>query len=127
MYAGSSEAPFTDSSEPVADASALSTACNISYTHEGDMEDAIAKEVPRSTTITSDIVINGQKTMKAKALRHRMMYQTNRSSTDRLKHVQQIACFNAVPSSGLDSDIILSDSALGAPCLCIGNPIAILV
>ena len=46
MYAGSSEASFTNSSKPVADASALSTTCNISYTHEGDMEDAITEEVP---------------------------------------------------------------------------------
>jgi hypothetical protein len=101
MY-GSSEAPLNGSSEPVADASALSAAsASVPYTHEGDMEDAIAEEVPQNTKITSEIIINGQKTTKAKALRHRMMYRTNRSSTDRLKRVQQIACFNTVPSSGL--------------------------
>ncbi|KAF8230111.1 hypothetical protein L208DRAFT_1283483 [Tricholoma matsutake] len=54
------------------------------------------------------------------------MYQTNHSSTDRLKHIQQIACFNTVHSSGLDNDIISSDSTLGDPCLRIGNPIATL-
>ena len=44
-----------------------------------------------------------------------------------MKHVQQIACFNAVPSSGLDNNIVSSDGTLGDPCLHIGNPIAILV
>jgi hypothetical protein len=66
------------------------------FTHEGDMEDAIADEVPQNTKITSEIVIEGLKTTKAKALRHRMMYRTNRSSTDRLKRVQEIPCFIAV-------------------------------
>ena len=72
---GSSEAPLNDSSEPVAGASTLpvSTA-SVPYTHEGDMEDAIAEEVPQNTKITSEIIINGQKTTKAKALWHRMMY-----------------------------------------------------
>jgi len=97
------------------------------FTHEGDMEDAIADEVPQNTKITSEIVIEGLKTTKAKALRHRMMYRTNRSSTDRLKRVQEIPCFNSVPSSEHDPDIISHDSSLGVPCLRIGNPIVGLV
>jgi hypothetical protein len=44
------------------------------FTHEGDMEDAIADDVPQNTKITSEIVIEGLKTTKVKALRHRMMY-----------------------------------------------------
>lgn len=35
---------------------------------DGDMEDAIAEEAPRNDKVTSEIVINGSKTMKAKAL-----------------------------------------------------------
>jgi len=110
----------------VADASALDTV-SVPYAHKGDMEDAIAEEIPQNTKITSEIIINGQKTMKAKVLWHRMMYWTNCSSTDRLKCIQQIAYFNTIPSSGVDNKIISSNSTLGNPCLCIGNPIATLV
>lgn len=97
------------------------------FTHEGDMEDAIADDAPQNTKISSEIMIEGGKTTKAKALRHRMMYQTNRSSTDRLKRVQEIPCFNSIPSSDHNPDIISHDSSLGLPCLRIGNPIAGLV
>jgi hypothetical protein len=97
------------------------------FTPDGDMEDAIAEEVPRNDKITSEIIINGLKTTKAKALRHRMMFQTNRSSTDRLKRVQELPCFNSIPTSELDTNIISHDSSFGAPSLRIGNPIASLV
>ncbi|RDB18817.1 hypothetical protein Hypma_014567 [Hypsizygus marmoreus] len=94
------------------------------FTHEGDMEDAIAEEVPRNL-VSSSVFVKGQMTTKAKALRHRMMSQKGRASTDRLKRVQQIPCFNPTSS---DSNIVTShDSPLGAPCLRIGNPIATLV
>lgn len=97
-----------------------------SYTHEGDLEDALADEVPRNS-VTSEIVIDGQKTSKAKALRHRMASQATRSSTDRLKRVQQLPCFDSVGSI-LDTNTIISSSTLlGAPSLRIGNPVAILV
>jgi hypothetical protein len=95
------------------------------YTHEGDLEDAIADEVPRNKA--SEIVIQGEKTTKAKALRHRMAYQASRSSTDRLKRVQQLPCFDAVDRIP-DTDIITTgDSLLGTPSLRIGNPVALLV
>ena len=97
------------------------------FTHEGDMEDAIADDIPQNTKINSEVVIEGLKTTKAKALRHRMMYQTNRSSTDQLKRVQEIPCFNTIPSSEPNSDIISHDSSLGFPCLRIRNPIVGLV
>jgi hypothetical protein len=42
---------------------------SVSYTHEGDLEDAMADKMPRNN-IDSTIVIQGQKTSKAKALRH---------------------------------------------------------
>ena len=96
------------------------------YTHEGDLEDAIADEAPRNRS-TSEIFIQGEKTTKAKALRHQMAYQASRSSTDCLKCVQQLPCFNAV-NRITESDIITtSDSPLGEPSLHIGNPVALLV
>ena len=111
----------------------LSEAQSVPYTHEGDLEDAIADEMPRNQ-VSSEVVVQGQKTSKAKALRYRMAYQATRSSTDRLKRVQQLPCFdmlNLAPSSS-DSDpiaqvITSSESDLGAPCLRIGNPFAVLV
>ena len=44
---------------------------SVPYTHEGDVEDAMADEAPRNGS-ASDILIQGQKTTKAKALRYRM-------------------------------------------------------
>ena len=96
------------------------------YTHEGDVEDAMADEAPRNNC-TSEILIQGQKTTKAKALRHRMATYASRSSADRLKRVQQLPCFDSVGGTS-DTDIITSgDGTLGIPTLCIGNPIAIIV
>jgi hypothetical protein len=45
------------------------TQASVPYTHEGDLEDAMAEEMPRNQ-ITSEIIIAGQKTTKAKAIRH---------------------------------------------------------
>ncbi|KAH9036309.1 hypothetical protein EDB85DRAFT_2209149 [Lactarius pseudohatsudake] len=99
---------------------------SVPYTHEGDIEDAIADEAPRNNG-SSEILIQGQKTTKAKALRHRMANHSSRSSTDHLKRVQQLPYFDAV-SRATDADIITSsDGALGAPSLRIGNPIVVLV
>jgi hypothetical protein len=104
---------------------------SVPFTHEGDLEDAIADEMPRNQ-VSSEVVIQGQKTSKAKALRHRMAYQASRSSTDRLKRVQQLPCFDTLSSAPSDSDLIAqvitsSESDLGAPSLRIGNPFAVLV
>jgi hypothetical protein len=41
-----------------------------SFTHEGDMEDAIANDTPQNSKITLEVVIEGLKTTKAKALQH---------------------------------------------------------
>ena len=46
------------------------------YTHEGDLEDAIADEMPRNR-VSSEVIIQGQKTSKAKALRYRMAFQAS--------------------------------------------------
>ncbi|KAI0296798.1 hypothetical protein BC826DRAFT_1103621 [Russula brevipes] len=94
--------------------------------HEGDLEDAISNEAPRNN-VTSNVIIQGQKTSKAKALWHQMAHQARRSSTDCLKRVQQLPCFD-VGSKLAETDVITaSDSILGAPSLRVGNPIAILV
>ena len=99
---------------------------SVPYTHEGDVEDALADEAPRNNS-TSEILIQGQKTTKAKALRYRMANYASRSSTDRLKRVQQLPCFDPV-SRVTDTDIITSgDGTFGAPSLRVGNPIAVIV
>ena len=98
----------------------------VPYTHEGDIEDAIADEAPRNNS-PSEITIQGQKTTKAKALRHRMANYSNRSSTDRLKRVQQLPCFDSVGRVTNPGIITSSNGDLGTPSLRIGDPIAILV
>jgi hypothetical protein len=60
---------------------ANNTCTSLSYTHEGDLEDAMADEMPHNS-IDSKIVIQGQETSKAKALCRCMVYRSNRSSTD---------------------------------------------
>ena len=110
---------------PQPEQSSSSTPPSTPYIHEGDLEDALADEAPRNQ-VTSDIIVDGQKTSKAKALRYRLAYQASRSSTDRLKRVQQLPCFDAV-SSAIDANPITGNSLLGTPSLRISNPIAILV
>lgn len=56
-----------------------------------------------------------------------MMFQTHRSSTDRLKCVQELPCFNSIPIPKHNSNVISHDSSFGNPSLHIGNPIASLV
>jgi hypothetical protein len=53
-----------------------STLPSIPYAHEGDLEDALADEAPRNS-VTSEIVIRGEKTSKARALRNQMAYQAS--------------------------------------------------
>ncbi|KAH9020793.1 hypothetical protein EDB85DRAFT_2094831 [Lactarius pseudohatsudake] len=113
--------PF-HSTEDVRDARA-----SLSYTHEGDLEDAMADEMPRNN-INSTVSIQGQETSKAKALRHRMAYRSNRSSTDRLRRVQNIPCFAPTSSVTEPSSIppCVDIETLG-PCLRVGDPVALLV
>ena len=101
------------------------------YMHEGDLKDVIADEMPRNR-VSSEVIIQGQKTSKAKALCYQMASQASRSSTDHLKHVQHLPCFDALSTVPSDSDLIgqviaSSDSDLGAASLRIGNPFAVLV
>ncbi|KAH9011872.1 hypothetical protein EDB85DRAFT_1900712 [Lactarius pseudohatsudake] len=103
----------------------------LSYMHDGDLEDAIADEMPRNN-VDSTIIVQGQKTSKAKALRHRMASRTTRSSTDRLRCVQNIPCFGPTSTGIAESDpwsgsITPCDDTTLGPTLCIGNPVALLV
>ncbi|KAH8993073.1 hypothetical protein EDB86DRAFT_2805800 [Lactarius hatsudake] len=100
------------------------------YTHDGDLEDAIAEEMPRNN-VDSTITVEGRKTSKAKALRYRMAYRSARSSTDRLRRVQNIPCFGPATSTS-ESDpwpgsITTGDTETLGPTLRIGNPVAVLV
>jgi hypothetical protein len=95
------------------------------YTYEGDMEDTMADKLPQNV-VTAEIVINGQKTTKTRALWHRMMYQTSQSSTDWLKCVQEAPCYNPIPSDE-SSSIVSCNSQLGALSLHIRNLITILI
>ncbi|KAH9009790.1 hypothetical protein EDB85DRAFT_2282777 [Lactarius pseudohatsudake] len=103
----------------------------LSYTHDGDLEDAIADEMPRNN-VDSTVIVQGQKTSKAKALRHRMASHTTRSSTDRLRRIQNIPCFGPTSAGPAESDSWSSsitpcdDTTLG-PTLRVGNPVALLV
>jgi hypothetical protein len=98
----------------------------LTYMHDGNLEDVLMDDAPHNNT-TSEIVVQGQKTSKAKALCHRMAYNTSQSSTDHLKWVQQVPCFDTAGNFTNMSSIISSDSFLGTPCLRISNPVAILV
>ena len=107
----------------------------LSHTHDGDVEDAIADEMPRNN-VDSSIIVQGQTTSKAKALRYRMAFRSTRSSTDRLKRVQNIPCFSSTtsmvnPTGDLTSDSWGSttsyDSTSLVPTLRVGNPVALLV
>lgn len=124
MLEVSNQVPSQDPSEENHSMPPLS----IPYTHENDLEDTIADEVPRNQS-TSQIFIQGEKTTKAKALQHQMVYHASRSSTDCLKRVQQLPCFDAVDRiTDSDTNIITSnDSPLGTPSLRVGNLVALLV
>lgn len=98
----------------------------VPYTHEGDIEDTIADKEPHNNA-TSEILIQGQKKTKAKALRHRMASHSSHSSTDRLKHVQELPCFEAASRVSVSDIITSSDGVLSVPSLCIGNRIVVLV
>jgi hypothetical protein len=114
----------------VQDVDNAQTSLSSSYTHDGDLEDAIAEEMPRNN-VDSAIIVQGHKTSKAKALRHRMSYRNSRSSTDRLRRVQNIPCFGPTTSTAESNSWLGSISSCDAessgPILRIGNPVAILV
>ena len=59
---------------------------SLTYLHDGDLEDVLVDDAPHNN-MTSEIVVQGQRTLKAKALCQRMAYNTSQSSTDQLKWV----------------------------------------
>ncbi|KAF8257899.1 hypothetical protein EI94DRAFT_1774312 [Lactarius quietus] len=112
-----SEGPGIHFSNAVQEADSSCTP--LSHTHDGDVEDAIADEMPRNNT------------SKAKALCYRMAFRGTQLSTDRLKRVQNIPCFGSTtspsdPNFSSDSFPPCDDISLWST-LCIGNPVAILV
>ncbi|KAI9433597.1 hypothetical protein H4582DRAFT_2060981 [Lactarius indigo] len=122
------EGPAYTPSDTVQGVNNVQTA--LPYTHDGDLEDAIAEEMPRNN-VDSAITVEGRKTSKAKALRYRMAYRSARSSTDRLRRVQNIPCFGPTASTS-ESDpwpgsTTTGDTETVGPSLRIGNPVAILV
>ncbi|KAI9430083.1 hypothetical protein H4582DRAFT_2064198 [Lactarius indigo] len=122
------EGPAYTPSDTVQGVNNVQTA--LPYTHDGDLEDAIAKEMPRNN-VDSAITVEGRKTSKAKALRYRMAYRSARSSTDRLRRVQNIPCFGPTASTS-ESDpwpgsTTTGDTETVGPSLRIGNPVAVLV
>lgn len=111
-------------SQPAGDV--IGNLASTSYTHDGDLEDAMADEMPRNN-VDSTIVIQGQKTSKAKALHLRMVHRSNRSSTDRLRRMQNVPCFDTTSSTN-ESIILSCDKAdTMGPFLRVGDPIALLV
>ena len=95
----------------------------IPHTEEGDLEDAIAEEHLQNKEVSSSVLVDGVHCSKARALRLKFMFQNQCSSTDQLKCINNIPCFD----TATESNIISFDSPLSAPALRIGNPIASLV
>ena len=75
----------------------------------GDVEDAMVEEHPCGCA-TAKVTVAGKETSKPRAIRDRMLHRVTRSSTDRLKRVQEMPCFATQP----DKDLIDYDSELGA-------------
>lgn len=92
---------------------------------EGDLEDAMAEDLPIGKNITAHIVVNDKSTLKPKALHECFLNWTTHTSTDRLKRVQHLPCFT--DTSDPENNLISFDSPLGQPPLHIGNPVASLV
>ncbi|KAJ6456747.1 hypothetical protein C8R45DRAFT_844729, partial [Mycena sanguinolenta] len=110
---------FPDSpTAPTADSSTESA----SYNSDGDIEDALATTGPEGK-FSAHVEINGKLIPKARALSALMRYRGTRSSTDRLKRVAGLPSFNL----SMDGSGILSDGALGAASLRVGNPVALVV
>ncbi|KAH9031260.1 hypothetical protein EDB84DRAFT_1271103 [Lactarius hengduanensis] len=86
--------------------------------------------MPRNN-VDSTITVQDRQTSKAKALRYRMAYRSARSSTDRLRRVQNIPCFgptnSATESDPWSGSITTSDTETLGPVLRIGDPVAVLV
>ena len=122
-YPSESEDPIIIPTEPLQPPTTVS---HSGTTLEGDLEDAIANECPRGP-ISSEVTINGKVMNKPAALRQKLQHLFNRSSTDRLRRVKEVPCFNSSDIEAPSEESIVHDSELGAPCLRVGHPAAALV
>ncbi|PBK90076.1 hypothetical protein ARMGADRAFT_1032672 [Armillaria gallica] len=106
--------------------SILTTPCSQEF------EDALAAEAgqidgdhtDQPPRFEKDVILDGVKVNKARALGIRSKYRNQPTSTDRLKRVQELGHFNAHMSH---NNIIDYDSAFGQPCLMLNEPMAILI
>lgn len=55
----------------------------------------MAHEPPRGP-VSSDVMIGGKKIDKPAALHNRLQHCLNRASTDRLRRVEEVPCFNSL-------------------------------
>jgi hypothetical protein len=95
-------------------------------TLDGDLEDAMASELLRGP-VSSDVMIGGKKMGKPAALRLRLQHRVNRASTDRLRRVEEVPCFNSSDKGSFSDNLIISGSEFGSPCIRVGHPAAALV
>ena len=116
---GTNESPGTNTRP-------ATTVSHVHTTLDGDLEDVMAHELPQGP-ISSDVIIGGKKMGKPAALRNRLQHRLNRASTDRLRRVEEVPCFNSPGSKSVPDDLIVSESEFGLPCIRVGHPAATLV
>ena len=89
---------------------------------EMDLEDHMSAQA--SEKYSPFVELNGKRIHKAKVLWQFFKYSTSPGSTDWLKRVAGLSCFAVLnPSTTFDND----NSLLGDECLCIGDPVVMLV
>ncbi|KDR76610.1 hypothetical protein GALMADRAFT_139524 [Galerina marginata CBS 339.88] len=111
---------------PATDNDRETTVSHVHTTLDGDLEDAIAHELLRGP-ISSEILIGGKTMGKPAALRSRLQHRLNRASTDRLRRVEEVPCFNSSGDESFSENLIVSSSEFGLPCIRVGHPAAALV
>ena len=99
---------------------------HINTTLDGDLEDAMACELPWGP-VSSDVMIGGKKIGKPAALHNRLQHRLNRTSTDRLRQVEEVPCFNSSEKESFPDSLITSRSELGLPSIRVGHPAAALI
>jgi len=87
--------------------------------------DVAAEELPPSRVVNSTIIINGKETVKARALSRSSKFRKFVSSTDRLRHVQEVERY--VKSKALDDATTGSEPDDETHSLIISNPITTLI
>ena len=100
-----------DNIDPPSDPPSIASS-NSRPTLDGDLEDAIAEEIPREP-ISSEVLINGKPISKPAALCRQLLHQLNHASTDCLCQVQEVLCFNSSAPALLPGENMVQDSDLG--------------